>query len=86
MFEVLGLLGVILPFLDFRAQCLCLPLGDDWAALVEVRSGSGCTKVWLTSDQGRGRSFASSFYYCTSFLDVGWGGGGVWAMGRFQRD
>ena len=30
MFEVLGFLGVILPFLDFRAQCLCLPLGDDW--------------------------------------------------------
>lgn len=82
MFEVLGFLGVILPFLDFRAQCLCLPLEDDWLPYLRhslgqdvPRFGSPLTKA---EEGALPRRFITVLLSWTCGL--GRGGGGPWEI------
>lgn len=82
--------GVTLPFLDFRAQCLCL-LSWGWLCsppwgVLWVRAYWDLASLWQ-----RQRREAMPHCFITSFLDLGRSGG--WerarqkrAMGRFQRD
>lgn len=88
LFNDKDLVGVIFPFLDFRAWCLCLfswkwRCSLSWGVLW-VRAYQGLASLWQ-------RREAMPPCFVTSFLDVDWSGGWEqarqkWATERFQRD